>query len=65
MSDPERGETNISKVDRRGTTVLVPLGIGAVFTVLAVLWVSMASHDDRSSAKDVMTRPNAPTRSGG
>ena len=28
---------NIPKVDKRGTTMLVPLGIGAVFLVLAVL----------------------------
>jgi hypothetical protein len=65
MSDPESDQTKVPKVDRRGTTVLVPLGIAAVFATLAVLWVSMASHDDRSSAKDVMTRPNAPTRPGG
>ncbi len=28
---------NVPKVDRRGTTVLVPLGMAAVFVVLAVL----------------------------
>jgi hypothetical protein len=28
---------NIPKVDRRGNTVLVPLGMAAVFIVLAVL----------------------------
>ena len=47
-------------VDRRGTSFLVPLGIGVVFVVLARAWVSMSGHDDASSPRDVMTRPNSP-----
>jgi hypothetical protein len=30
-------EEQIPKVDRRGNTILVPIGIGAVFIVLVVL----------------------------
>ena len=54
-------DDNFPKVDRRGTTVLVPVAIGAVFVVLAILWVSMAGNEDRSATKDVLTRPNAPS----
>jgi hypothetical protein len=60
MTPSGKRDENIPKVDRRGTTVLVPLGISAVFAILAALWVSMAGHEDRSTAKDVLTRPNAP-----
>jgi hypothetical protein len=49
-------------VDRRGTSWLVPFGIGVVFVILAIAWVSMSGHDDASSPKDLMTRPNSPTR---
>lgn len=47
-------------VDRKGTSFLVPLGISVVFIVLALAWVSMSGHDDASSPKEVLTRPNAP-----
>jgi len=50
-------------VDRKGTSFLVPLGIGVVFIALALAWVSMGGHDDASSPKDVLTRPNAPAGS--
>jgi hypothetical protein len=61
--DPRPNEPDKLAVDRKGTSFLVPLGISAVFLVLAILWVSMSGHDDGSTAKDVMTRPNAPVRS--
>jgi hypothetical protein len=48
-------------VDRQGTSFLVPLGISAVFIVLAVLWVAQSGHQDKSSAPEVMSRPNAPS----
>ena len=47
----------LPKADRRGNTMLVPIGLGLVFAILAILWGSMASNTDRSSGKDVMTRP--------
>jgi hypothetical protein len=59
----EVGKSDLA-VDRRGTSFLVPLGIGAVFVVLAILWVSMSGHEDASSPKDVLTRPNSPSRGG-
>jgi hypothetical protein len=57
--DPEDRRDPLT-VDRRGTSFLVPLGIGFVFIVLLAAWVSMSGHDDASSPKEVMTRPNAP-----
>jgi hypothetical protein len=62
---------NIPKVDRRGTTVLVPLGMAAVFLVLAVLMMmrteetapeanrpSGASQSNPASAPPAPTSPN-------
>jgi hypothetical protein len=48
-----------TSVDRRGTSFLVPLGISVVFVLLAIGWVSMSGHDDKSTAKDVLTRPTS------
>jgi hypothetical protein len=63
MVEPHHNETRRGlSVDRRGTSFLVPLGIGAVFVVLALLWVSMAGHEDRSNPEDFMNRPNSPSR---
>ena len=58
--DQNRDQKNQLAVDRRGTSLFVPLGIGVVFIALAIAWVSMSGHDDASSAKDVMSRPNSP-----
>ena len=62
MNDDRADTSSKHTVDRKGTTFLVPLSIGIVFVVLAILWVSMATNQDRSSGKEVMTRPDAPTR---
>ena len=35
-------------VDWRGTSVLVPIGIGVVFAVLAFLMLIRSSHEDTS-----------------
>jgi hypothetical protein len=64
MIKPRRNKAGRFSVDRRGTSFLVPLGLGAVFVVLALLWISMASHDDRSSPRDFMSRPT-PHQGGG
>jgi hypothetical protein len=40
------------RVDRRGTTVLVPIGIGAVFAMLAFLMLARSSHEDASPPPD-------------
>jgi hypothetical protein len=54
-------KSNLS-VDRRGTSFLVPLAIGTVFVILAIGWVSMSYYSpDRSTAKDVLMRPNSPS----
>jgi hypothetical protein len=45
----------LPKVDRRGTTILVPLGIGAVLVLIAVLMIVRNSGDV----------PPVPTPSGG
>lgn len=47
-----------TKVDRNGTTFLVPFGISAVFIVLLTAWISMAGSIDLGS---IMSRPNAPS----
>jgi hypothetical protein len=53
MVEPHPHHNNESRrrlsVDRRGASFLVPLGIGAVFVALALRWVSMAGHEDRSN----------------
>jgi hypothetical protein len=36
------------RADRRGTTVLVPISIGAVFAVLALLILAHSGHEDAS-----------------
>jgi hypothetical protein len=61
VRNPDRDKMT---VDRRGTSFLVPLGISVVFVLLAIGWVSMSGHDDKSTAKDVLTRPtSSPTNS--
>ena len=40
------------KVDRRGTSLLVPIGIDAVFAVLALLMLIRGSHEDASPPPD-------------
>ena len=53
MKEPEKG--NMPKVDRRGTTILVPLGISVVLIVIAGLMLMRDSGD----------APPVPTPSGG
>ena len=60
MANQGKDQRTKLSVDRRGTSFLVPLGIVVVFVALVVGWVSMSGHDDASSLKDVMTRPNSP-----
>jgi hypothetical protein len=59
VDNPDNDKTS---VDRRGTSFLVPLGISVVFILLAIGWVSMSGHDDRSPARDVLTRPTQSPR---
>jgi hypothetical protein len=51
----ERDKQGLPKVDRRGTTILVPLGISAVLVLIAVLMMARDSGDT----------PPVPTPSGG
>ena len=65
MNDNHPAERSPFTVDRRGTTFLVPLALGTVFVVLAIGWVSMSYYTpNTSTAKDVLTRPNAPSTRG-
>ena len=48
-------DNGLPKADRRGTTILVPIGIGAVLVVLAALMLVRDSDD----------APPTPTASGG
>ena len=48
----ERDDGGKFTVDRRGTSVLVPIGIGAVFAVLALLMLIRSSHENTSPPPD-------------
>lgn len=41
----DNSQQNLPKVDRRGTSVLVPLGIGAVFVVIVVFMLMRNSME--------------------
>jgi hypothetical protein len=45
MATHKKPVTDLPKVDRRGSTILVPIGIRAVFAVLAVLMLMRNSWD--------------------
>jgi hypothetical protein len=45
-NEPKGGPT----VDRRGTSLLVPVGIAAIFVILAVLMIARSGHQDAQPA---------------
>jgi hypothetical protein len=49
-------------MDRRGTSVLVPIGLGAVFAVLAFLMLVRGSHEDASPPPDDVGSGTASSR---
>jgi hypothetical protein len=46
MQDNPRKGSNIPHADRRGTSVLALIGIGAVFLILAFLMLIRGGHQD-------------------
>jgi hypothetical protein len=49
-------------MDRRGTSVLVPIGLGAVFAVLPFLMLVRGSHENASPPPDNVGSGTASSR---
>jgi hypothetical protein len=50
---------NLPKADRRGNTVLVPIGIAIVFVILAALMLLRNNPGDRAPPRGEMKSPQA------
>jgi hypothetical protein len=49
MAERPRNATDETTVDRRGTSLMVPIGIAAVFAILIALMIVRSFHDDEVS----------------